>query len=541
MAITLGEYLIKLLERFDVEHVFGIPGVHTAELYRGLTNSPIRHVTPRHEQGASFAADGYARMSGKPGVCLLITGPGLTNAMTGIGQAYADSIPMLILSGVNATRELGHGRGRLHELPNQNALMSQITAFSHTLTHADDILPVLERAFAVFEGGRPRPVHIEIPLDLMGADASHLALPEQRSTPMRAPCIHPDQGSTFAEMCQAAQRPIILAGGGARGAAEELTRLAEALNAPVVTTTNARGLLGDEHPLALNASPSLYAVRALVEQADLTIAVGTELGQTDYDVYGSGPFQAGGKLVRIDIDPQQLKRNARAELEILSDARAALADVVARVPETGKANPLAEQVPGVRAAAAQGLSPLYARVARCLGTVWNTIPDAVFVGDSTQPVYAGNDLLPIPATGRWFNSATGFGTLGYALPAAIGAKAAAAERPVIAVAGDGGFQFTLTEMAMAAEADLPVSVIVWDNACYLEISNYMKEINVPPVAVDLVSPDFAAIATAYGWNVARVRSEQELIEAIALTQNSGTSTLILGMEFLDEDTGNQDG
>lgn len=534
MATTLGEYLVKLLERYDVDHVFGIPGVHTAELYRGLTNSPIRHVTPRHEQGASFAADGYARMSGKPGVCLLITGPGLTNALTGIAQAYADSIPMLILSGVNPTRELGHGNGRLHELPNQSALMSQVTAFSHTLTHADDILPVLERAYAVFEGGRPRPVHIEIPLDLMGADASHLELPAQRSTPIRPPCIHPDLGAAFADLCQASERPIILAGGGALQAKAELTQLAEALNAPVVTTTNARGILGDEHPLALNASPSMAAVRELIAQADLTIAVGTELGQTDYNVYGTGPFKAGGKLVRIDIDAQQLKRNAPADLEILSDARSALADVVARLPQSGKSNPLAGQVAEIRSAVAKGLSPLYARIARSLGGIWQAHPDAVFVGDSTQPVYAGNDLLPIPVSGRWFNSATGFGTLGYALPAAIGAKAAAKDRPVVAVAGDGGVQFTLTEMAMAAEADLPISLILWDNACYLEISNHMKNIKVPPIAVDLTSPDFAAIGAAYGWTVVRVSSEQEVIEAIGQTQTSGKSTLILGMEFLDQ-------
>lgn len=440
---------------------------------------------------------------------------------------------MLILSGVNATRELGHGRGRLHELPNQSGLMAQVTAFSHTLTQVDDIQLVLERAFAVFEGGRPRPVHIEIPLDLMGGDASHLQLPTKRSARMQPPHIHPSQSSAFAELCQASERPIILAGGGARRAGADLTRLAEALNAPVVTTTNARGLLGDEHPLALNAGASMAPVRALIAQADLTIAIGTELGQTDYDVYGTGPFQAGGKLVRIDIDALQLKRNAQADLEILSDAASALADVVARLSDGPKPNPLAAQVMETRLAVAQALSPVYERISRSIGKIWKAHPDAVLVGDSTQPVYAGNDLLPIPASGRWFNSATGFGTLGYALPAAIGAKAAARDRPIVAVAGDGGFQFTLTEMAMATEADLPVSLIVWDNACYLEISNYMNTIKVPPIAVDLFSPDFAAIGAAYGWNVVQVCTEQQVIEAIGLTQSSGKSTLILGMEFLE--------
>ncbi|NQA61682.1 hypothetical protein DZ930_013000, partial [Pseudomonas aeruginosa] len=173
---TCGEFLVKQLEAWGVETVFGIPGVHTVELYRGLPASRIRHVTPRHEQGAGFMADGYARVTGKPGVCFIITGPGMTNILTAMAQAYADSIPMLVISSVNERARLAHGNGYLHELPNQRNLVGNVCAFSHTLMSAEELPAVLARAFAVFDSERPRPVHIELPLDVITAPAEHLAL-----------------------------------------------------------------------------------------------------------------------------------------------------------------------------------------------------------------------------------------------------------------------------------------------------------------------------------------------------------------------------
>ncbi|MDA4635569.1 thiamine pyrophosphate-binding protein, partial [Escherichia coli] len=164
---TVGEALVHLLESYDVDTVFGIPGVHTIELYRGLAASTIRHITPRHEQGAGFMADGYARATGKPGVAFVITGPGITNTITAMGQARADSIPMLVISGVNQRDSLGKGMGFLHELPNQRAMLQTVAMFSHRIEKADELPIVLARAFALFASRRPGPVHIEIPLDVM--------------------------------------------------------------------------------------------------------------------------------------------------------------------------------------------------------------------------------------------------------------------------------------------------------------------------------------------------------------------------------------
>src|SRR6478752_9148934 len=175
---TCGEVLVRLLEAYGVELVFGIPGVHTVELYRGLPATRIRHVTPRHEQGAGFMADGYARVTGRPGVCFIITGPGMTNIVTAMGQAYGDSIPMLVISTVNSHGRMGSGEGWLHELPNQQALVRQVSAFSHTVNRPEELAPALARAFAVFDSARPRPVHIELPINVMLADAGHLNVPE---------------------------------------------------------------------------------------------------------------------------------------------------------------------------------------------------------------------------------------------------------------------------------------------------------------------------------------------------------------------------
>ena len=179
---TCGELLVGLLEAYGIDTVFGIPGVHTVELYRGLPDTGLRHITPRHEQGAGFMADGYARACGRPAACFIITGPGLTNIATALGQAYADSVPALVISSVNNSHELGLGEGRLHELPSQRNLMAGLTAFSHTLLRPDELPEVLARAFGVFHGARPRPVHIELPLDVITAPADHVR---------RQPCSEP--------------------------------------------------------------------------------------------------------------------------------------------------------------------------------------------------------------------------------------------------------------------------------------------------------------------------------------------------------------
>ncbi|KJK07094.1 MULTISPECIES: 5-guanidino-2-oxopentanoate decarboxylase [Pseudomonas] len=518
---TCGEVLVKLLEGYGVDHVFGIPGVHTVELYRGLARSSIRHITPRHEQGAGFMADGYARTRGKPGVCFIITGPGMTNITTAMGQAYADSIPMLVISSVQSRNQLGGGRGKLHELPAQGGLVAGVAAFSHTLMSADDLPVVLARAFAVFEGARPRPVHIEIPLDVLVEDADHLLA----STPVRIARAGaaPAPVAQMAALLASARRPLILAGGGSIAASAALTRLAEYLQAPVALTINAKGVLPANHPLQIGSTQSLVATRELVAEADVVLAIGTELAETDYDVTFKGGFEIPGRLLRIDIDPDQTVRNYPPEIALVADATVAtdallvaLADQPAPVRSTewgaSRAACLRERL------LADWDLPMHSQT-RMLKTLLETLPNAVLVGDSTQPVYTGNLTLDMDQPRRWFNASTGYGTLGYALPAAMGAwlgsaQAIEARPPVICLIGDGGLQFTLPELASATEAQVPLIVLLWNNQGYEEIKKYMVNRAIEPVGVDIYTPDFIGVAKALGCAAQAVGDVEQLREAL---------------------------
>ena len=529
--LTCGELLVQLLEDLGVDTVFGIPGVHTVELYRGLPSTRIRHITPRHEQGAGFMADGYARVSGKPGVCFIITGPGMTNILTAMGQAYGDSIPMLVISSVNRTEQLGMGGGRLHELRSQQALVSGVSAFSHTLMRPDDLPAVLARAFAVFSSARPRPVHIEIPIDVITAPADHVS--RELATPVARPAPPAAAISQAAQMLSAAKRPIVLFGGGAIDAGAEAVALVEALDAPACCTINAKGLLPKGHPLSLGSNQSLVPVRELVLQADVVLAIGTELGETDYDVVFDGHFRIESPLIRMDIDPDQLNRNYPADVAVLGDAtlsiRALRAALGGAAPATVAAASAAA-VSGTSAASSTSGAPGKSRTAgerraaevralldaqwpaawqgqrRVLDVVQRTLPDAIIAGDSTQPVYSGNHLFEATRTRSWFNSSTGYGTLGYALPAAIGAKLAAPQRPVISLIGDGGIQFTLPELASAVEANTPIIVLLWNNRGYGEIKRYMQNRSIELIGVDIYTPDFRMLAAGFGCGYERAQS-----------------------------------
>jgi len=252
-------------------------------------------------------ADGYARATGRPGVCFIITGPGMTNIATAMGQALADSIPMLVISSVNRRATLGLGQGRLHELPSQQQLIAGVSRFSHTLLDPAQLSEVLARAFVVFRSERPGPVHIEIPIDLFDAP---VATPSQWLPPtLYRPAPDPQGLAQAINWLAAAERPLVLLGGGCVDAPDAARQLVERLDAPTVTTINAKGLLGRHHPLDLGANAALPALRELAANADVILAVGTELGETDYDVVFDEGFALTGRLIRIDLDAQQLVRN----------------------------------------------------------------------------------------------------------------------------------------------------------------------------------------------------------------------------------------
>ena len=511
--ITCGEYLVKQLEAWGVDTVFGIPGVHTVELYRGLPQTHIRHVTPRHEQGAGFMADGYARVTGKPGVCFVITGPGVTNILTAMGQAYADSIPMLVISSVNERSRLGHGNGYLHELPNQRAMTEGVTAFSHTLLSVDELPAVLGRAFAVFDSERPRPVHIELPLDIITASAGHL--PVQPRITVARPSPSQTSIAEAAILLGNAKSPLLLLGGGCINAQAEVRALASVLDAPTALTINAKGLLPPDHPLLIGSNHSFESVRLMARDADVVLAIGTELGETDHDIVFDKNFKIGGQLIRIDIDAKQLWRNQMPTIAIRSDAGSAIKALLAALPSREHNQPSlgAERASQVRENSSVELGCL-GHFRELFNTILETLPDARFVGDSTQPVYSGNHLVDLDGTRRWFNSTTGFGTLGYGLPAAIGARLGDSSMPVICLIGDGGLQFTLPELASAVEAQVAIIIILWNNQGYEEIKRYMERRDITPIGVDIFTPDFITIARGFCCAAERAKDHEHLRELL---------------------------
>lgn len=519
---TVGVALIEMLEALGTEHVFGIPGVHTVELYRGLAQSRIRHITPRHEQGAGFMADGYARVSGRPGVCFLITGPGLTNAISAMAQAMQDSIPMLVITGVNPVCSFGQGRGLLHELPDQHGLMRALTPHSHSLRDPADLPGLLEQAFAGFASARPGPVHIEIPIDLMSAPMPDYQMPRPVA---RAP--HPDAAALDAAVARiaSAQAPVILAGGGCRAAGQAVMRFARRIDAPVISTANARAVLGAD-ALHVPASASLPAIRSHIAAADLVIGLGTEMGPTDYDVYVDGGFPDLAAFVRVDIDAARLAQAPACDVALHGSVGEVLAELDQRVPARTSTQGAA-RAQAMLADAEPPQGSVMAQDLDILQMIARVLPGCIIVGDSTQVIYSGNLLLRADALpGGWFNSATGFGTLGFAPPAAIGAALAQPDRPVVCLVGDGGLQFSLPELASARDAGTPVIFLVWNNSGYREIERYMLDAGIAPVGVTPSAPDFQTLAAAYDMACHRVRDLTGLEKALSLAAASDGPVLI---------------
>ena len=550
-SLTCGELLVQWLEYYGVETVFGIPGVHTVELYRGLPNTNIRHVTPRHEQGAGFMADGYYRASGKIGVCFIITGPGMTNIMTAMAQALADSIPMLVISSVNKVKDTGSGEGHLHELHDQQGMVSKVALTSKTIWQPETLPKVIAEAFALFNGARPGPVHIQLPIDVITADASHVAKPpslkgvadsqaDKNSLTLpqvMRPLPNPAQLDLIIESLKTAKKPVLLYGGGCVDVDQDAQRLAELIDVPTFLTINAKGLLPPSHPLSLGSNQSLDAGRAVITEADWVLAIGTELGETDYDVFFNGEFKINGTLVRIDCDAEQLQRPFRADIAVLSDAQMAISGLCSRLENqisNGQVfdHQALSRVNAAKQALIEEATPDFAGQNALLKLIRDEVEGVIFVGDSTQPVYSGNLGFEALAPRKWFNSSTGFGTLGYGLPAAIGAMVGS-NLPVVSLIGDGGIQFTIAELICAAELELPLIVLLWNNQGYGEIRRYMEEGGLPLIGVNIKTPNFEPLAAGFGAGYRRITNKQQLLESLQ-SDIKGKQPIIYEIDEADE-------
>jgi 5-guanidino-2-oxopentanoate decarboxylase len=510
MSRTIGCYLVELLAANDIDTVFGIPGVHNLELYRGLAAAKMRHVLVRHEQGAGFAADGYARLSGRPAAAFTISGPGLTNILTAVAQAYSDSVPLLVIASTPVRTSLGKQWGVLHELHDQAALAAGVFGVARTASSAEDVRDHLRVCLASLRAGRPRPAYLEIPLDVLSDTTSLPATRFPDAAPL--PAAASEQIDAAVRLLSVAVRPVIIAGGGARGAGAELRRLVDTLDCPFVSTAAAKGLLPESHPANLGTSLPYRETQTLIADADVVLAVGTELSETD--VYTGMKLPLGGLLIRIDIDPAKLADHYAADVPVWGDARSSLQAIQTRL--TGRRGWCAQLgAAGAHRARIDGGFDANAKSQlKALGAIRSALPrDGVVFSDMTQIAYFGNYAFQMDVPGQWFHP-SGYGTLGFALPAAVGAKISSPARAVIALAGDFGLQFTLNELMTAAEECLSLPIVVWNNSALGQIRDDMDASLIPQIGVIARNPDFVALAKACGAAALRVTHAAALSDAV---------------------------
>ncbi|WP_041790638.1 thiamine pyrophosphate-binding protein [Microlunatus phosphovorus] len=525
---NVGLAVLRLLRDYGIDTVFGIPGTHNLEFYRHVERLGLHAVTARHEQGAGYAAFGLAQRTGQPGVVITTSGPGLLNALSAAGTAYAESKPMIILApGVPLGAEFAD-IGALHETKNQVAAADAIVEWARRAETAQDAIDAVHDAFALFRTGRPRPVYIEIPLDVLEAAASGVTPDSLSPRPAPAPAAaDPATVAAAADLLAKAERPAILAGGGAINGAEELRRLAEHLGAPVVTSLNGKGVLPESHPLAVGAELRLEAGRLALNSSDVLLAVGTKIGEAE--LWG-GKVEPAGKVIRVDILASQRDKNLPSDVALIGDSAAVLGQLTDALGVSDSAQPTAApwlDLDAVRESVAlesAAFAPLEDRVAARIARVLPA--DAIVAGDSSQIAYYGMSSRVRSEEPGAFLYMAAYATLGFGLPAMIGAKIASPERPVVGVIGDGALMFSIQELQTAVEQGLDLTVVCVDNGGYGEIKQNEADRGIPPVGVVLAQPNWPALAEAFGGTGFAVTAADDLERVLADALATGGVTLV---------------
>ena len=526
---TTGWVVMEALRSYGVDTVFGIPGTHNLEFYRPLEALGIRVVTTRHEQGAGYAADGWSLQTGLPGVVLTTSGPGLLNALSAAGTAFCESRPMIILAPGPARGEEFADVGTLHETKDQLAAASAIVEWGRRVSTAAEAVTAVHNAFALFTSSRPRPVYIEIPLDLLDevTDLDEHFVTARAATPVPLP---PEQSiAEAAKLLHAASRPVILAGGGARGAADQIRQLAERLAAPVVTSLNGKGVLDEHHALSLGSNLRLSSVREHARNADVLLVIGAKLGDAELWV---DRLDAQGTVIRIDIIDTQIDKNQPADLGLVGDAEAIVTAVAGLIGELAAPEEVSiadseATVVELLAAARRECAELSPGNTAVSADIASALPaEAIIATDSSQIAYGG--LLNVIKVSR-ANSTPymgTFATLGYGLPAALGARIGAPHRPSFVVIGDGALMFSVQELITVVEQEEDVTVIVLDNGGYGEIRANEADVGIASIGVDLAQPDWPGLAKAFGGDGRHVNSTVELAEAVDTALTAGGLQLI---------------
>ncbi|HEV7845470.1 MAG TPA: thiamine pyrophosphate-binding protein [Thermoleophilaceae bacterium] len=500
--LTGARAAVAALEDAGVSVAFGLPGVHNLALWRELNGSPIRLVGVRHEQTAAYAADGYARASGRVGVALTTTGPGAANTLAAVGEAWASRQPIVVIATdiPSTARRPGVWRGVLHEATDQAAMFMPVVKEAIRVRSADEIGPAVARAVRTALAPPARPVYVEIPTDLLNVEAAGGRPDARAAGPESGAGLHarPDreQLERGLALLERARRPLIWAGGGAlqSGAGEAVAALAERLVAPVILTFSAKGLLPPGHPCLVESSPHVPEVGELWDEADVVVAIGSDL---------DGMMTQGWKqpqpphLVAVNVDATDASKNYRPDVVVEGDARELAAALAERLSERGGLDSLERRVRDLNRAVRERITSEDPEASAFLDALRGALPDdAVVVCDMCIPGYWLGGFHRVPAP-RKLSYPLGWGTLGCAFPQGLGAALADAG-PAVTISGDGGFLFACGELAAAKQEEIPLTAVIVDDGGYGMI-RYDQDLHGDPrEGVDLTNPDFVALANAFG-------------------------------------------
>jgi acetolactate synthase-1/2/3 large subunit/5-guanidino-2-oxopentanoate decarboxylase len=522
MQRPLGVQISRMLKSRGVDVIFGIPGVHNQELYRGIEEAGITHVLARHEQGAGFMADGYARATGKPGVAYVITGPGLCNIMTPMGQGYSDSVPMLVIS--SCLDEVAATKGQLHQMKDQRAAAETVCDWSEEARSASAVYALIDRALSEFESSRARPKHIQVPIELLEALAPE---PPRRlqGDAVRRRGYDNGEVTRTAEALKAAERPLILLGGGATGSGNLYAQLATQAGAAVFCTYAGRGIMPGDHPLYFGSMLARPDSARILAQADLLLVVGSEMASVDF--WREAPGH-DCPVIRVDIDPAHMTGARRdGDMQILADSR----DLMPAVLDAMKDHVPAmqwrpEEIAATRAHWRAEIDAERPGILPVCDALQAVLPeDTMIYSDMTQFAYAAKEVWDMKRPRHWHHP-YGFGTLGYALPAAIGGAVARRGKPTMAIIGDYGFHYTMPELGVAVELGLSLPILLWDNGKLKEIEASMTRAQIAPNAVAARNPDFGKLAEAFGAAATTPDSLAELSTAVVAAFDAAGPTLV---------------
>jgi acetolactate synthase I/II/III large subunit len=505
---STGEAMVGALVREGVDTVFGIPGAQTYELFDALgrASDHIRVLAPRHEQAASYMAFGYARSTGRTGVYSVVPGPGVLNSSAGLCTAYGASAPVVCLTSEVPSPYIGVGLGHLHELPDQLGTLRTLTKWAAQICHPTEAPGLVTEALRRASSGRPRPVAVQAPWDVLTMRAAVADDAGAGATGEGAPAIDANAVDRRADLLAGARRPLIMVGSGAQHASAEVLALAEHLQAPVVPFRSGRGIVSSDHHLGMSCGEGhdLYA------ETDVVLGIGSRM---ELLWFRWGPRRDGLKVATIDIDPRQATLLG-ASPSVTGDAAAATRMLVDALTARSDPRPSrAEELSAVKAATAAQIAEITPH-AQFVGAIRDVLPrDGFFVEEICQAGFAATYALPVYEP-RTYVSGGHQGTLGFGFPTSLGVKVAHPDRAVVSVTGDGGFQFGLQELATAVQERIGVVTVLFDNNAYGNVLRDQQRIYGREVASRLHNPDWLRLAESYGVAATSATTPEELRSAL---------------------------